>query len=128
MIYVARQLGHDARLTLSTSAHVMDELEEAPRAKRCATRTPPLTELAAATPKIVRARSGQVARQFVILGASFMTVGLIIDLLVGIASGRLGGRLARSTRTARALDRIAGVVFVGLAARLATERSANAVA
>ena len=30
MIYVARQLGHDARLTLSTYGHVIDELEGAP--------------------------------------------------------------------------------------------------
>ena len=29
MIYVARQLGHDARLTLSTYGHVIDELEGA---------------------------------------------------------------------------------------------------
>jgi hypothetical protein len=28
---VARQLGHDARLTLSTYGHVIDELDEAPR-------------------------------------------------------------------------------------------------
>ena len=31
MIYVARQLGHDARLTLTTYGHVMDEFEDAPR-------------------------------------------------------------------------------------------------
>jgi integrase len=31
VIYVARQLGHDARFTLSTYGHVIDELEGAPR-------------------------------------------------------------------------------------------------
>ena len=31
MIYVARQLGHDARLTLSRYGHVVDELDEQPR-------------------------------------------------------------------------------------------------
>jgi integrase len=30
VIYVARQLGHDARLTLSTYGHVIDELDDAP--------------------------------------------------------------------------------------------------
>ena len=30
-IYVGRQLGHDARLTLGTYGHVIDELEDAPR-------------------------------------------------------------------------------------------------
>jgi integrase len=31
VIYVARQLGHDARLTLGTYGHVIDELDEVPR-------------------------------------------------------------------------------------------------
>jgi hypothetical protein len=31
VIYVARQLGHDARLTLGTYGHVIDELEGAPQ-------------------------------------------------------------------------------------------------
>jgi site-specific recombinase XerD len=31
VIYVARQLGHDARLTLSRYGHVIDELEDEPR-------------------------------------------------------------------------------------------------
>jgi hypothetical protein len=31
VIYVARQLGHDARLTLTTYGHVIDELDELPR-------------------------------------------------------------------------------------------------
>jgi integrase len=30
VIYVARQLGHDARLTLSTYGHVIDELDGTP--------------------------------------------------------------------------------------------------
>jgi hypothetical protein len=31
VIYVARQLGHDARLTLGTYGHVIDELDHLPR-------------------------------------------------------------------------------------------------
>ena len=31
VIYVARQLGHDARLTLGTYGHVINELDEAPQ-------------------------------------------------------------------------------------------------
>jgi integrase len=30
VVYVARQMGHDARLTLTTYGHVIDELEDAP--------------------------------------------------------------------------------------------------
>jgi hypothetical protein len=31
LVYVARQLGHDARLTLTTYGHVIDDLDELPR-------------------------------------------------------------------------------------------------
>jgi integrase len=31
VIYVARQMGHDAKLTLGTYGHVIEELEDAPR-------------------------------------------------------------------------------------------------
>jgi integrase len=31
VIYVARQLGHDGRLTLTRYGHVIDELEDTPR-------------------------------------------------------------------------------------------------
>ncbi|HEY0343928.1 MAG TPA: hypothetical protein VGC59_04740 [Solirubrobacteraceae bacterium] len=31
VMYVARQLGHDARLTLSTYGHVIDELDDSPQ-------------------------------------------------------------------------------------------------
>ena len=31
VMYLARQMGHDARLTLSTYGHVIDELEDAPK-------------------------------------------------------------------------------------------------
>jgi hypothetical protein len=30
-VYVARQLGHDARLTLGTYGHVIDELDDSPQ-------------------------------------------------------------------------------------------------
>jgi integrase len=33
VIYLARQLGHDARYTLGTYGHVIDELDDQPRIK-----------------------------------------------------------------------------------------------
>jgi hypothetical protein len=33
-MYVARQMGNDPRLTLTTYGHVIDELEDAPRRMR----------------------------------------------------------------------------------------------
>ena len=52
VIYVARQLGHGAALTMSTYGHVIDELEDAPaqdaedaiRAARCAQVAPGRTD------------------------------------------------------------------------------------
>ncbi len=46
VIYVARQLGHDARLTLTTYGHVMDEFEDAPRLDAHTAITNARTELA----------------------------------------------------------------------------------
>ena len=42
MIYVARQLGHDAKLTLSTYGHVIDEFEDAPRVRAIFARHDPI--------------------------------------------------------------------------------------
>ena len=41
VIYVARQLGHDARLTLGTYGHVIDELDERAADRRRRTRSGP---------------------------------------------------------------------------------------
>lgn len=73
-------------------------------------------------PQFVDRHHGSITWQFVILGASFTAIGLIVDLAVGLASGRLGRRLVRSAKLAPALGRVTSVVFLGLAARLATER------
>jgi threonine/homoserine/homoserine lactone efflux protein len=73
-------------------------------------------------PQFVDRHHGSITWQFVILGATFTAVGLIVDLAVGVASGRLGRRLVRSAKLAPALGAVTSVVFLGLAARLATER------
>ncbi len=50
VIYVARQLGHDARLTLSTYGHVIDELDGAPQIDAEAAIVVAREELAASPP------------------------------------------------------------------------------
>ena len=73
-------------------------------------------------PQFVDRDQGSVGFQLLALGIAFAAVGLVVDTAVGIASGRLGRRLTASARVSRALDRLAAVVFVGLAVRLVTDR------
>ena len=63
MIYVARQLGHDARLTLGTYGHVIDELEGAPQtpaedAIRAARDTPCVPGVSGESPTAGGAKAG----------------------------------------------------------------------
>ncbi len=73
-------------------------------------------------PQFVDRDQGSVGFQLLALGIAFAAVGLVVDTAIGIASGRLGRRLAASERVSRALDRLAAVVFIGLAVRLVTDR------
>jgi len=54
VIYVARQLGHDARLTLTTYGHVMDEFEDAPQLDAHTAITEARAALAGEAPKLGR--------------------------------------------------------------------------
>jgi threonine/homoserine/homoserine lactone efflux protein len=73
-------------------------------------------------PQFVDRDRGAVGLQLLLLGLTFMVVGLVVDLAVGVSAGRLGRRLAASDRVRRGLDRLSSVVFVGLAARLVADR------
>jgi threonine/homoserine/homoserine lactone efflux protein len=73
-------------------------------------------------PQFVDPSRGPVALQLLILGIGFAVVGLLVDASVGVASGRLGRRLASSARVSGLLDRLAALVFVGLAVRLVWDR------
>jgi threonine/homoserine/homoserine lactone efflux protein len=73
-------------------------------------------------PQFVDRDRGAVGLQLLLLGLTFMMVGLVVDLAVGLSAGRLGRRLGASDRARRLLDRVSGVVFVGLAARLVADR------
>jgi len=73
-------------------------------------------------PQFVDRDRGELAVQLLVLGLLFSVVGLVIDAVIGILAGRLGRRLSASRRVTRALDRCAALVFIGLAARLVTDR------
>ncbi len=49
-------------------------------------------------------------------------MGFAVDAAIGVLAARAAGRAAGSARMGRALERIAAVVYVGLAARLVADR------
>jgi threonine/homoserine/homoserine lactone efflux protein len=73
-------------------------------------------------PQFVDPSRGQVPAQFLVLGACFVAIEIMVDGTVGLAAGRLRRVLARRPRVARGLDLASGSVFVGLAAKLALTR------
>ena len=59
--------------------------------------------------------------QFVVLGACFVTLEIVVDGTVGVLAGRFHALLERP-RARRNLNLAAGTVFLGLGARVALER------
>jgi threonine/homoserine/homoserine lactone efflux protein len=70
-------------------------------------------------PQFVHPDRGPVAVQVLVLGACFIVLGLISDGSYALLAGMLAGRLRRSLRGRRRLDRASGVVFLGLGATAA---------
>lgn len=70
-------------------------------------------------PQFVRAASGHPAVQLLILGLAFTAAGLLVDSAVALAAGRIGDFLRRRGGTQTWLNRVSGVVFLGLAVRVA---------
>ena len=71
-------------------------------------------------PQFVVPGSGSVAGQIVQLGALFIVAGGLVFSAIVLAAAALRGRLARSARAQRWVQRSAAVVFAGLALRLVT--------
>ncbi len=70
-------------------------------------------------PQFTSPARGSVALQTLSLGGLFMLSTLLVFGLVAWFSGTLGERIQSSQRAQRVLNRVAGVVFVGLAIKLA---------
>jgi threonine/homoserine/homoserine lactone efflux protein len=62
---------------------------------------------------------GALALQILTLGAVFMAVTLVVFGAIALASGRLSSLLRRSARAQLWMNRVAGTVFAGLAAKIA---------
>ncbi|MFE3850847.1 LysE family translocator [Streptomyces griseorubiginosus] len=69
-------------------------------------------------PQFVAPGKGHVWGQFLVLGLTITVMGVVVDGLTGLLSGKLSALLRRSRRVARGLNIFSGSVFTGLAVRL----------
>lgn len=77
---------------------------------------------AAFLPQFVSPENGPMVPQLVFLGALFTALGFLADAAVALASGKARGVLLGKPGVGHLLERISGVVFVGLGVRLLLER------
>jgi len=71
-------------------------------------------------PQFADPARGSVAPQIMLLGLVFILATLLVFGAIALFSGTFGALLLRSARAQRLLNRAAGVVFLGLAVKLAT--------
>jgi len=70
-------------------------------------------------PQFVHPQRGPIAAQVLVFGACFIALGMLSDGSYAMLAGTLAGRLRRTIRARRRLDRASGVVFIGLGATAA---------
>lgn len=70
-------------------------------------------------PQFVDPARGALAPQFMLLGGVFIAATLLVFGAIALAAARLGKWLARTPGAQALLNRLAALIFVGLAARLA---------
>ncbi|WP_421697408.1 LysE family translocator [Ancylobacter sp.] len=73
-------------------------------------------------PQFVDPARGSGFLQFLLLGTVFNAGGTVVNALVGGFAGGIGGWLRTRERIARGFQRLTGLIFLSLAARLAFER------
>jgi threonine/homoserine/homoserine lactone efflux protein len=71
-------------------------------------------------PQFADPRLGPVSAQMVLLGGIFIAATILVFGAVALVGGALGEWLNRSTRAQLIMNRLAGVVFIGLALKLAS--------
>jgi threonine/homoserine/homoserine lactone efflux protein len=70
-------------------------------------------------PQFARPEAGSITLQLLVFGGVFIAVALVVFGLIAALAGWLAGSLARSSRAQILLNRLAALVFLGLATRLA---------
>ncbi|MGF7159683.1 threonine/homoserine/homoserine lactone efflux protein [Rhodoligotrophos appendicifer] len=76
----------------------------------------------ALVPQFVAPSQGSVFAQFLIFGLVLNIGGTVVNGLVGVFSGSIGQWLARNLVAARVLQYVTGLMFFGIAAKLAFDR------
>jgi threonine/homoserine/homoserine lactone efflux protein len=71
-------------------------------------------------PQFADPAHGSLTLQMVLLGGIFILATILIFGAIALLAGTLGSWLARSNKAQIVMNRVAGVVFVGLALKLAT--------
>jgi threonine/homoserine/homoserine lactone efflux protein len=71
-------------------------------------------------PAFVTPGASNVTAQLAMLGVLFILSSLAVFSIISVTAGVISQRLRRSDRAQVLMNRIAGVVFIGLAAKLAT--------
>ena len=70
-------------------------------------------------PQFAQPEAASTTLQLSVLGGLFIAVALVVFGLIAVLAGGLAGALGRSARAQIVLNRLAALVFLGLAARLA---------
>jgi threonine/homoserine/homoserine lactone efflux protein len=70
-------------------------------------------------PQFVDPTRGSMAWQVVFLGLLFNTSGTLVNVAVALGASGAAARLRSSSRSSRVLQRLTGVLFIGLGLRLA---------
>ena len=73
-------------------------------------------------PQFIEAASSHKVAAFLVLGLSFVTLGVIWCLVLAIAAAKLRGAFLRRPSMANVLNKVAGAMFIGLGLKLATVR------
>ena len=73
-------------------------------------------------PQFASPSQGSMTNQMLILGALFILATILVFGSVAFGAGYLGNWLRNSPRSQIVMNRIAGIIFVGLAARLVMEQ------
>ncbi|MDG2176377.1 MAG: LysE family translocator [Gammaproteobacteria bacterium] len=71
-------------------------------------------------PQFANPEAGNLAGQLFLLGIIFLIISLIVFILIASLAGLISQWLKRSAKAQLLLNRIAGLVFISLALRLAT--------
>lgn len=69
-------------------------------------------------PQFARPETGAAASQMLVLGAAFAAQTVVVFGTIAFAAGSIGRLLAHRPRLGPWLDRLSGVIFIGLAANL----------